>query len=81
MVLADWSKGMEVEEYYDGYSWGLNREEYFCVDFPGAPVVKNLPANAGNMGFNPWSREIPHAVGQLSPSNTTIEPTTQLPAP
>ena len=30
--------------------WGLNREEYFCVDFPGAPVVKNLPANAGDMG-------------------------------
>ena len=53
MVLADWSKGMEVEEYYDGYSWGLNREEYFCVDFPGAPVVKNLPANAGNMGSIP----------------------------
>ena len=44
---------MEVEEYYDGYSWGLNREEYFCVDFPGAPVVKNLPANAGNMGSIP----------------------------
>ena len=33
--------------------WGLHKEEYFCVDFPGAPVVKNLPANAGDMGSIP----------------------------
>ena len=38
-------------------------------DFPGGPVVKNLPANAGN-NFHPWSRKIPHATGQLSPATT-----------
>ena len=32
-------------------------------DFPGGPVVKNLPASAGDMGSIP-AREIPHAAGQ-----------------
>ena len=27
--------------------------------FPGGLVVKNLPANAGECGFNPWVRKIP----------------------
>ena len=40
-------------------------------DFPGGPVVKNPPANAG---FEPWSRKIPYAVEQLSPCATTTEP-------
>ena len=32
------------------------------VDFPGDPVVKNLPSNAGDMGFIPDQRtNIPHA--------------------
>ena len=38
-------------------------------DFPGGPVVKNLPSNAGNMGsILGRGTKIPHAVGQLSPS-------------
>ena len=46
-----------------------------CGDFPGGTVVKNLPANAGDMdGFNPWSGKIPHAAEQLSPCATTTEP-------
>ena len=45
-------------------------------DFPGGPVVKNLPSNAGDAGLIPgWGTKIPHAVGQLSPSATTMEPT------
>ena len=43
--------------------------------FPGGPAVKNLPDNAGSRGFKPWSRKIPHAVGQLSLCFTTAEPT------
>ena len=43
-------------------------------DFPGGAVVKNLPANAGDTGFEPWSGKIPHATEQLSPSATTTEP-------
>ena len=43
-------------------------------DFPGGPVVKNLPSNAGNAGSIPgWRTKIPHAAGQLSPWATTIE--------
>ena len=41
-------------------------------DFPGGPVVKNQPYNAGNVGSIPGQgTKIPHAVGQLSPHTTT----------
>ena len=44
-------------------------------DFPGGPVVKNPPFEAGNAGLIPaWGTKIPHAAGQLSPSATTTEP-------
>ena len=37
-------------------------------DFPSGPVVKNPPANAGDMGSIPdLGTKIPHIVGQLSP--------------
>ena len=43
-------------------------------DFPGGPVVKNLPSSAGNMGSIPgWGTRIPHAMGQLSQHTTTTE--------
>ena len=35
-------------------------------DFPGGPVVKNLPANSGDTGLSPFPcgiRMIPHAMG------------------
>ena len=36
-------------------------------DFPGGPVVKNLPPNAGDLGLIPgWGTKIPHVTGQLS---------------
>ena len=36
-------------------------------DFPGGPVVKNLPSNAGNTSSIPGrGTKIPHAMGQLS---------------
>ena len=38
-------------------------------DFPGGPVVKNLPSNAGDARSIPGCRtKIPHATGQLSHS-------------
>ena len=44
-------------------------------DFPGGPVVKNLPSNAGDMGSVPGGgTKIPHAVGQLSPWAATTKP-------
>ena len=43
-------------------------------DFPGGPVVKNPPYNAGNVGLTPGQgTKIPHAAGQLSPCTTTTE--------
>ena len=37
-------------------------------------MVKNPPANAGDTGFNPWSRKITFASEQLSLCTRTIEP-------
>ena len=43
--------------------------------FPGGPVVKNPPSNAGDTGSNPGrGTKIPHAMGQLSLRATTTEP-------
>ena len=43
-------------------------------DFPGGPVVKNPPYNAGDTGLIPGlGSKIPHATGQLSPCATTTE--------
>ena len=42
--------------------------------FPGGPVIKNLPSNAGDVGLIPGrGTKIPHAVGQLSPRAATTE--------
>ena len=44
-------------------------------DFPGGPVVKNPPCNAGDAGSIPGHRaRIPHATEHLSPSTATTEP-------
>ena len=43
-------------------------------DFPGGPVVKNLPFNSGHTGLIPrWGTKIPHAARQLSPCAATSE--------
>ena len=43
-------------------------------EFPGGPVVKNPPYNAGDAGSIPGQEtKIPHAVGQLNPRATTTE--------
>ena len=44
--------------------------QYPDWDFPGGPMVKNLPPNAG---FDPWSTKIPQGMGQLSQCATTTE--------
>ena len=41
---------------------------------PGGPVLKNLPANAGDTGLIPGlGTGIPHAAGQLSPCTSSTE--------
>ena len=43
-------------------------------DFSGSPVVKNLSANAGDMGSIPGlERTKPYAVGQLNLYDTSTE--------
>ena len=44
-------------------------------DFPGGPVVKNLPSNAEDMSSIPdRETKIPYAKGQPSPHTGTTEP-------
>ena len=44
-------------------------------DFPGGPVVKSLPSNAGDAGSIPGQgTKIPYAVGKLHLRATTREP-------
>ena len=51
--------------------WPLNPSNQ---DFPGSPVVKNPPFNAGDMGLIPGGgTNIPHAMEQLS--TVTKDPT------
>ena len=48
--------------------------KHHCGDFPGGPVVKNLPCNTGDMGSILGQRiKILHATEQLSPC--ALEPT------
>ena len=43
-------------------------------DFPGGPVVKNSPPDAGDTGSNPGQRtKISHTLGQLSLHAATRE--------
>ena len=50
-------------------------QRHYQRDFPGGPVVKNPPSNAGDMGSIPGQEaKIPHAMGQLRPPTTTPEP-------
>ena len=44
-------------------------------------MVKNLPANAGDMGSVLWARKIPQAMEQLSQCTTTTEPCALEPVP
>ena len=51
-----------------------NNNDEKVWDFPGGPVVRNPPANAGALS-NPRSGKTPHAAGQRSLRTTTPEPT------
>ena len=46
----------------------------YLGDFPGCPVVKKSPCDAGDAGLIPgWRAKIPHASKQLSPCASTAE--------
>ena len=52
--------------YHQDLHGGMRRTGEMPRAFPGGPVVKNPPANAGNMGSILGSWKSPHAMGQLS---------------
>ena len=52
-----------------------NQIKKWTGDFPGGPVVKNLPCIAGYVGLIPGQgNKIPHVMEQLSLQATTTEP-------
>ena len=61
----------------EGFPESLNytsRNVLMGKDFPGGPVVKNPPSNAGDAGSIPsQGTKIPRAGWQLSPRTTTSE--------
>ena len=62
--LGSWHFGLTLFTAY--VTNCLNLKAHW--DFPGGPVVRNLPSNAGNLGLIPGrGTKIPHATGQLSP--------------
>ena len=60
------------------YSSAVDTIVNSILDFPGDPVVKNLPSQCKIHGFDPWSGKIPHATGQLSLKAATTEAHTPL---
>ena len=64
---------------YDGVFQSYSNNAYISSktdtrDFPGGPVVKNPPYNAGDVGSIPGQGiKIPHAAGQLSSRAATTE--------
>ena len=70
MLVLDESKGLKL------ISLPFTLKKRRGGDFPGGPVVKNLPASAGNIDrFSLCSGKNPHATGQLSLCIATTEPT------
>ena len=52
--------------------WRPGNKRKHPWDFPGGPVVKNLPGHAGDKGSIPGQgTKIPHALKQLSLCTTT----------
>ena len=63
----------KFKDFING-SFFLQKEVY--RDFPGGPVVKNPPSNAGDAGSIPGQEtKILHSAGQRSPCTVTTEPT------
>ena len=54
------------------HSVSLSSINKYHWDFPGGPVIKSSPSNAGDAGSIPgWGTKIPHGMGQLGPCATT----------
>ena len=65
----------QIFKYFETSGFICCFKIYSHRDFPGGPMVKNLPCNAGDaILISYWGTKIPHATEQLSPSTTATEP-------
>ena len=81
----EWASEQDEESRPEGYqgpdcdlTLPKAGKDYPSPDFSGGPMVKNLPANAGDMGLIPCvdrssMGKIPYVTGQLSSCTATSE--------
>ena len=68
--------GKATRSHKEGRAW---ESEKRVQDFPSGPVVK--ACQCMGLGFNPWSRKIPHALEQLSHRPQLLSPCSRARAP
>ena len=79
-VTGLWRPGKEITSIPGWQAWLGEILTFFSnaqkpvQDFPHGPVLKNTPANAEDMGSDPWFGKIPHAAGQIDLCVATTEP-------
>ena len=67
-VLGDYGMGSRIQEMASRHEVRTVLKTETKGDFPGGPVGKNPPANAGDTdGFHPWSEKIPQATKACVP--------------
>ena len=80
-ACGTWKLVLEEFNFYPQPTHCINHRFCFLTnpskrDFPGTPMVMNLPPNARVAGLIPgWGTKIPGATGQLSPCAATRKPT------
>ena len=55
------------------FTTSATSEAYIHIGFPGGPVVKNLPANAGNMGLIPKLGRVPEEGNENTLQESCLE--------
>ena len=82
VYMYGWVPSLFTQNYHNIVNWlyphknvfGVKNKKEMSRDFPGGPVVKNLPSIAGDEGSIPGQgTKITYATGQLSPLTTTGE--------
>ena len=74
-MLGDYGSGSRIQRMASRHAVRTVLKTETKGDFPGGPVDKNPPANAGDTeGFDPWSKKIPHAAGNQSLCATATDP-------
>ena len=74
-MLGDYGRGSRIQGMASRHAVWTALKTETKGDFPGGPVEKNPPANAGDMeGFDLLSKKIPHAAGNQSLCATATDP-------